>query len=131
MPPVANYVPTGNVVFLTGTGPVKPNGTLATGTVGLEVNLEEAYQHARPTGLALLAILTQSVGDLDRVTRTKAFGMVNAIRDLTGHPEVVNGCSDLFVVVFGDRGKHARSAIGMGSPPSNIGAEIEAIFEAA
>ena len=136
MAPVANYVPavrTGNLVFLAGTGPVKPDGTFATGKVGKDVTVEEAYGHARLTGLMLLAMLrTAAGGSLDNVARAvKVLGMVNCGPEFTEHPKVINGCSDLFVEVFGDRGKHARSAVGMPSLPFNISVEIEAIFEVA
>lgn len=131
--PVANYVPavrTGNLVFLAGTGPFRADGTLATGKVGRDVTPEEAYQHARLTGLVLLSILRTAVGSLDAVARVvKVLGMVNAVPEFTDHPKVINGCSDLFVEVFGDRGRHARSAVGMGSLPFGITVEIEAIFE--
>jgi len=133
--PVANYVPyvrTGNLAFLSGLGPVKPDGTLATGKVGQDVKVEEAYQHARLTGLALLATLRAGAGSLDNVTRAvKVLGMVNAVPEFTDHPKVINGCTDLFVEVFGDRGRPARSAVGMASLPFGITVEIEAIFEVA
>ena len=133
--PVANYVPhvrTGNLVFLAGTGPTKPDGTFITGKVGKDVTVEEAYGHARLTGLALLAMLRAAAGSLDNVTRAvKVLGMVNCVPEFTDHPKIINGCSDLFVEVFGDRGRHARSAVGMGSLPFNIPVEIEAIFEVA
>ena len=136
MAPVANYVPavrTGNLVFLAGTGPVKPDGAFATGKVGKDVTIEEAYGHARLTGLMLLATLRAATGgSLDSVTRVvKLLGMVNCGPEFTDHPKVINGCSDLFVEVFGDKGRHARSAVGMPSLPFNISVEIEAIFEVA
>jgi enamine deaminase RidA (YjgF/YER057c/UK114 family) len=135
MAPVANYVPavrTGNLIFLAGMGPLKPDGTLASGKVGKDVTVEEAYQHARLTGLQLLAAVRGAMGSLDSVTRVvKVFGMVNAVPEFTDHPKVINGCSDLFVEVFGDRGRHARSAVGMGSLPFGISVEIEAVFEVA
>jgi enamine deaminase RidA (YjgF/YER057c/UK114 family) len=134
--PVANYVPhvrTGNLVFLAGTGPVGPNGAFITGKVGKDVTAEEANGHARLTGLMLLAMLRAAAGgSLDNVTRAvKVLGMVNAVPEFTDHPKVINGCSDLFVEVFGDRGRHARSAVGMASLPFNISVEIEAVFEVA
>ena len=133
--PMANYVPfvcTGNLVFLSGQGPRKPEGGLHTGKVGAGVSVEDAYIHARITGLQLLAVLRQAAGGLDRVTRVvKLLGMVNAAPDFTAHPKVINGCSDLFVEVLGDRGRHARSAVGVGSLPENITVEIEAIAEVA
>jgi len=136
MAPVANYVPavrTGDLVFLAGTGPVKPDGAFATGKVGKDVTIEEAYGHARLTGLMLLATLRAATGgSLDSVTRVvKLLGMVNCGPEFTDHPKVINGCSDLFVEVFGDKGRHARSAVGMPSLPFNISVEIEAIFEVA
>ena len=132
--PVANYVPAarlGNVIFLAGTGPIKPDGKLATGKVGIDVTLE-ANQHARLVGVGLLAVMRQELGSLDKVVRVgRVFGMVNAAPDFTDHPKVINGCSDLFVQVFGDRGRHARCAVGMASLPFNITVEIEAVIEVA
>ena len=133
--PVANYVPhvrTGNLIYLAGTGPFRADGTLATGKVGRDVTVEEAYGHARLTGLVLLSALREAVGSLDAVTRVvQLLGMVNAVPEFTDHPKVINGCSDLFVEVFGERGRHARSAVGMNSLPFGITVEIEAIFEVA
>jgi enamine deaminase RidA (YjgF/YER057c/UK114 family) len=131
--PAANYanaVLTGNLLFLAGKGPYRPDGTLHTGIVGRDVSVEEAYGHARLIGLQLIATMKAELGDLDRVSRiVKVLGMVNAVPGFTQQPEIVNGCSDLFVEVFGDRGRHARSAVGMGSLPRNITVEIEAIVE--
>ncbi len=131
--PVANYVPyvrTGSLVFLSGQGPRKPDGSMATGKVGAGVTVEEAYQHARLVGLGLLAAMKDAAGGLDNVKRVvKLLGMVNGVPEFGDHPKVINGCSDLFVEVFGDRGRHARSAVGMGSLPNNITVEIEAIIE--
>ena len=131
--PVANYVPavrTGNLVFVSGQGPVKPEGGMVTGKVGSEISLEEGYEAARLCGIRLLAALKAEVGDLNRVTRiVKLLGMVNAAPDFTDQPKVINGCSDLLVEVFGDKGKHARSAVGMGSLPDQISVEIEMIAE--
>jgi enamine deaminase RidA (YjgF/YER057c/UK114 family) len=133
--PVANYVPavrTGNLVFLAGTGPMGPDGKFIAGKVGIDTSVEDAYGHARLTGLMLLAMLRASVGSLDTVSRAvKVLGMVNCGPEFTEHPKVINGCSDLFVEVFGERGKHARSAVGMASLPFNITVEIEAVFEVA
>ena len=133
--PAANYVNavlTGNLLFLAGKGPYRPDGTLHTGIVGQDVTVEEAYQHARLTGLHLIATMHAELGDLDRITRiVKVLGMVNAVPGFTQQPEIINGCSDLFVEVFGDKGRHARSAVGMGSLPRNITVEIEAIVEVA
>jgi enamine deaminase RidA (YjgF/YER057c/UK114 family) len=132
---VANYVPAarmGNLIFLAGVGPIKPDKTLGTGKVGKDVSVDEAYQHARLAGLVLLAVMREAAGSLDNVVRIgKVFGMVNTISEFTDHPKVINGCSDLFVEVFGERGRHARSAAGMGSLPFNITVEIEAVIEVA
>ncbi len=101
-----------------------------TGKVGAEVTVEEAYGHARLIGLQLLATLQEAAGSLDRVKRiVKLLGMVNGIPTFGQHPKVINGCSDLLVEVFQERGKHARSAVGMGSLPDNITVEIEAVVE--
>jgi enamine deaminase RidA (YjgF/YER057c/UK114 family) len=131
--PAANYVSaalSGNLLFLAGRGRYKPDGGLHTGIVGQDVSVEEAYEHARLTGLQLIATMQAELGDLDRVVRVvKVLGMVNAVAGFGQQPEVINGCSDLFVEVFGERGRHARSAVGMGGLPRNITVEIEAIVE--
>lgn len=128
-PPVANYVNavrTGNLLFLAGKGPA---GSVA-GIVGRDITVEQAYGHARTTGLNLMAVMKHELGSLDRVKRiVKVLGMVNAVPGFTDQPKVINGCSDLFVEVFGERGRHARSAVGMGSLPNNIPVEIEVIVE--
>jgi len=130
--PVANYVPyrlVGGFLYCSGQGPKNIDGNTLTGKVPTEVSLEEAYQHARLTGLGLLAVARDALGSLDRVEAVvKLLGMVNAMPDFGDHPKVINGCSDLFVEVFGDRGRHARSAVGMGSLPNRMSVEIEAIF---
>ena len=131
--PVANYVnavTTGNLVFMAGKGPSRPEGGYVTGKVGADLSIEEGYQAARLTGIAQLAALKAEVRDLNRVKRiVKVLGMVNAGPDFTQHPEVINGFSDLMVEVFGDRGKHARAAVGMVSLPRDIAVEIEMIVE--
>jgi enamine deaminase RidA (YjgF/YER057c/UK114 family) len=131
--PVANYVPfviTGQLVFLSGQGPRKTEGGMHTGKVGGTVTVDEAYGHARIVGIQLLAALKEAIGDLDRVTRiVKLLGMVNGVPDFKQHPKVINGCSDLLVEVFEAKGRHARSAVGMGSLPDDITVEIEAIVE--
>jgi len=131
--PVANYVNsvrTGNLVYTAGKGPRKPVGSNVMGKVGADLTVEEGYQAARLAGIQLLSALKAEVGDLKNVKRiVKVLGMVNAAPDFTQHPAVVNGCSDLLVLVFGDKGKHARAAVGMGSLPSNIAVEIELIAE--
>ena len=129
--PAANYanaVRTGNLVFVSGTVPAMPDGTIPKGKVGADVTTEEAVEHARRVGLTLLAILREDLGDLDRVRRVvKLLGMVNAVPDFREQSLVINGCWDLFVEIFGE--PHARSAIGVGSLPFGITVEIEAIFE--
>ncbi|HUK60820.1 MAG TPA: RidA family protein [Stellaceae bacterium] len=125
--PMGNYVPArraGNLLFLSGRGPTP---TVA-GKVGEAFTLEQAYQHARTVGLGLIAAMKQELGDLDRVKGImKVLGMVNAVPSFTDHPKVINGCSDLLVEVFGEAGRHARSAVGMGSLPNQIPVEIELI----
>jgi enamine deaminase RidA (YjgF/YER057c/UK114 family) len=129
--PAANFVNcvrTGNLIYTSGTVPTLPNGEFATGKVGLDVTTAEAAEHARLVGLNILAILRNELGSLDRVVRVvKLLGMVNCTPDFGETSYVVNGCSDLFVDVFGE--KHARSAVGMGSLPFGITVEIEAIVE--
>jgi enamine deaminase RidA (YjgF/YER057c/UK114 family) len=132
--PVANYVnavSTGKLLFLAGKGP-RPgtDGKRPTGKVGREFTAEQAYEHARSVGLDLLAVMRAELGSLDRVKRVvKVLGMVNAVPEFQDHPKVINGCSDLFVQVLGERGTHARSAVGMGSLPMGIPVEIECIVE--
>ena len=131
--PMANYVNavrTGNLLYLAGKGPGLPGKPLPTGKVGRDFTIEQAYVHARETGLSLIAVMKAELGDLDRVKRiVKVLGMVNATPEFGNQPEVINGCSDLFVEVFGHRGRHARSAVGMGSLPRGIPVEIEVIVE--
>jgi enamine deaminase RidA (YjgF/YER057c/UK114 family) len=125
--PGGNYVHavrTGNLLFLAG------KGIPASGKVGAEFTKEQAYQFARETGLILLAVIKSELGTLRRVKRVvKVLGMVNATPEFGDHPFVINGCSDLFIEVFGENGRHARSAVGMGSLPMGIPVEIEAIVE--
>ena len=128
--PVANYVPfkrDGTTIYLSGQGPRKDGGGFHLGKVGAGVTWEEAYKHARITGLGLLAAAKLAAGDLSKVEVLKVFGMVNGAPDFADHPKVINGCSDLFVEILGDNGRHARSAIGMGSLPNGMTVEIEAI----
>ncbi len=131
--PVANYVNavrTGNLIFLAGKGPTQANGENITGKLGQDLTIEEGYEAARVTGINQLSVLKAELGNLNKVKRiVKVLGMVNASPDFTDHPKVVNGYSDLMVAVFGDKGKHARAAVGMGSLPSNIAVEIEMIVE--
>jgi enamine deaminase RidA (YjgF/YER057c/UK114 family) len=131
--PLANYVPTvrtGNLVFLAGHGPAQPWGPTATGKLGRDLTVEQGREAARYVGINMLASLKAEIGDLNRVKRiVKVLGMVNATDSFTQQPEVINGFSDLMVSVFGDRGKHARSAVGMVSLPRNISVEIEMVVE--
>ena len=128
--PAGNYVHavrTGNLLYLSGKGP-----GAVTGKVGGDIPVEDAYRHARDTGLVLIAVMREELGSLDRVKRiVKVLGMVNAVPGFGQQPKVINGCSDLFVEVFGEKGRHARSAVGMGSLPSGIPIEIEVIVEVA
>lgn len=130
--PVANYVPyrfAGNLLYLSGQGPKQPDGTYRAGRLGRDISIEEAYQEARLTGLQLLAVAKAALGDLSRIEAVvKLLGMVNAEPDFADHPKVINGCSDLLVDVLGDAGRHARSAVGMGSLPNRMAVEIEAIL---
>jgi enamine deaminase RidA (YjgF/YER057c/UK114 family) len=125
-----NFVRTGSLIFISGQGPREADGSMQQGKVGRDVTVSTAYQHARLTGLNILSVLADAVGDLGQVTQVvKLLGLVNATDDFVSHPEVINGCSDLFTSVFGEIGQHARSAIGVSSLPNNITVEIEAIFE--
>lgn len=130
-PPIANFVThviEGNILYLSGQGPREADGFMHVGKVGTEVTAEKAYSDARLTGVNLLAVMHDALGDLSRVRRVvKLLGMVNAAPDFADHPQVINGCSDLFNAVFGEAGAHARSAVGFGSLPGNITVEIEAI----
>lgn len=129
--PIANFVTfaeENGFLYLSGQGPRAADGTLHTGKVGDTVSLGEAYAHAWLTGINLIAAMKLALGDLGRVRRVvKLLGMVNATPDFQDHPKVINGCSDLMVEVFGERGKHARSAVGLSSLPGNITVEIEAV----
>ena len=131
--PVANYVnavQSGNLLFLAGKGPRTPEGDLITGKLGADLTVEEGYEAARAVAILQLAVLKTELGDLSKVKRiVKVLGMVNATPEFTDHPEVINGFSDLMVEVFGEKGKHARAAVGMGSLPRNIAVEIEMIVE--
>lgn len=131
--PVATYVPCVQVhdmLYVSGHGPLKADGTLLCGVVGSDVTEEQGKEAARVTGLAILATMQKHLGSLDRVVRlVKVLGMVNAAPSFERHPFVINGFSDLMVEVFGDAGKGARSAIGMGTLPNRISVEIEAIFQ--
>jgi enamine deaminase RidA (YjgF/YER057c/UK114 family) len=129
--PIGNYLPwrlAGNMLFLSGVGPRNLKGISTVGKVGQALTVDEAYDAAKLCGLNLIANIQAALGSLDRVdTILKVFGMVNAAPNFIEHPKVINGCTDLFVEVFGDNGRPARSAVGMGSLPGNISVEIEAI----
>lgn len=134
-PPVANYVNSvrsGNLVFMAGKGPTKPEGGYIQGKLGDDLSIDDGYEAARLAGISQLSALKAEIGDLNKVVRiVKVTGMVNATETFTNQPEVINGFSDLMVEVFGDRGKHARAAVGMGSLPRNIAVEVEMIVEVA
>ena len=131
---IANYVGavrTGNLVFVSGHGPAKDGRFTCTGKLGQDVDIETGYQAAQVVCLNMLASLKAEIGDLDRVRRiVKLLGMVNSAPDFDQQPEVINGASDLLVHIFGEqRGRHARSAVGMGALPRGISVEIEMIVE--
>lgn len=133
-PPAGVYqslVVCGNLIYLSGHGPLLHDGTWLTGRVGADVDLEGGYSAARATGLSLLATIKTQLGSLDRVKRLiKSLGMVNCVPEFKDHPKVINGYSELMRDIFGPQnGVGARSAVGMGSLPGNITTEIEAIFE--
>jgi enamine deaminase RidA (YjgF/YER057c/UK114 family) len=129
--PIGNYVPfhlAGNLLFLSGVGPRQPDGSIITGKLGAELDVARGYAAARMCGLNLLVNIRAAAGSLDRVgTILKVLGMVNAVPSFTDHPQVIDGCTDLFVAVFGEAGRPARSAVGMGSLPRNISVEVEAV----
>ncbi len=131
--PVANYVNgvrAGNLIFLAGKGPRRADGTEITGKLGRDVTIEEGYEGARLTAINQLAVLKDMLGDLRKVKRiVKVLGMVNSDPDFVDQPKVINGFSDLMVEVFGERGKHARAAVGMASLPRGQAVEIELVVE--
>lgn len=130
--PVGNYVNsvrTGNLIYMAGLGPLGPNGYI-TGKLGQDLSIAEGYDAARYTAISQLTALKAEIGDLNKVKRiVKVFGMVNSTPTFTQQPAVINGFSDLMVAVFGDRGRHARAAVGMVALPMNICVEIEMIVE--
>jgi len=130
--PVGNYinsVRTGNLIYMAGLGPLGPNGYI-TGKLGQDLSIAEGYDAARYTAISQLTALKAEIGDLNKVKRiVKVFGMVNSTPTFTQQPAVINGFSDLMVAVFGDRGRHARAAVGMVALPMNICVEIEMIVE--
>jgi enamine deaminase RidA (YjgF/YER057c/UK114 family) len=131
--PVANYVNavrTGNLLYLAGTGPLKADNTYVTGKVGRELTTEEGYKAARLAAMSHLAVLKDELGSLNKVKRiVKVHGMVNCTEDFKDQSKVINGYSDLMVEIFGDKGKHARAAVGMVALPLNMAVEIEVIVE--
>ncbi len=133
--PGGNYVPTVSVpsaglVYTAGHVARRPDGTLIAGKLGADVSIEDGYEAARRTALGLLGTLKQDLGELDRITRVvKLLCMVNCTPDFGQQPDVANGCSDLLVEIFGDKGRHARSAVGMAALPGNVCIEIEMIVE--
>ena len=129
--PIANYVPfklDGKTIYCSGQGPRRPDGSVYVGKVGADYTWQEAYEHAKLIGLGLLAAAKMAAGDLSKVEVIKVLGMVNGVPEFGDQPKVINGCSDLFVEVLGERGRHARSAVGMGSLPNNMSVEIEAVM---
>ena len=131
--PVANYVNAvrvGNLLYLSGRGPSKADGTYITGKVGKDLTIEQGYEAARLTGINHLSVLKTELGSLNKVKRiVKVLGMVNSSEDFKDHPKVINGYSDLMVEIFGDKGKHARSSVGMNALPFGMAVEIEVIVE--
>ncbi len=131
--PVANYVKfvrTGNLIYFSGTGPTKADGSMVKGKLGKDLSIEEGIAAAQLTGIQLISSLKYALGDLNKVKRiVKVLGMVNCTPDFEDQPKVINGFSDLMVAVFGEKGKHARSAVGMNALPFNMAVEIEMIVE--
>jgi enamine deaminase RidA (YjgF/YER057c/UK114 family) len=131
--PIANYVNAvrvGNLLYLAGKGPQKADNTYITGKLGRELTIEQGYEAARLTAINHLAVLKAELGSLNKVKRVvKVLGMVNCTDSFTDQPKVINGYSDLMVEIFGERGKHARSAVGMVSLPLNMAVEVEVIVE--
>lgn len=131
--PVANYVNvvrTGNLLFLGGKGPLKPDGKYITGTLGKDLTIEQGYEAARLIALMQIAVLKKELGDLSKVKRiVKVLGLVNSADDFADQPKVMNGFSDLMVEIFGEKGKHARSAIGVNTLPMHIAVEVELVVE--
>jgi len=131
--PVANYVNAvrvGNLIYLAGKGPLKPDGTYVTGKLGKDLTIEQGYEAARLTAIAHLSVLKAELGDLNKVKRiVKVLGMVSCTEDFKDQPNVINGYSDLMVQIFGEKGKHARSAVGMYALPFNTSVEVEVIVE--
>ena len=131
--PIANYVPTvrtGNLLFVAGQVPRKADGSILAGKVGVDTEVDAAYEAAKACGLSALAAVKAALGDLENVVRVvRVMGLVNAAGDFTKQPAVINGFSDLMVEVFGDRGRHARVAYGVGSLPGGAVVEVESLYE--
>jgi enamine deaminase RidA (YjgF/YER057c/UK114 family) len=131
--PVANYVNAvrvGNLLYLSGKGPSLPDGKYITGKLGKDITMERAYEAARLTAIMQIAVLKKELGDLSKVKRiVKVLGMVNCTENFADQPKIINGFSDLMVSIFGDKGKHARSAVGMSSLPFGMVVEVEMIVE--
>ena len=131
--PVANYVNTvqsGNLLFISGKGPLKKDGEYIKGKLGYDLSIDQGYDAARATAINLISTIKSAIGDLRNVKQIiRVNGMVNSASNFTDQPKVINGCSDLLVEVFGDRGKHTRVALGMNSLPMNIAVEIDIILE--
>lgn len=131
--PVANYVNAvrvGNLLYLAGKGPKRADGTDITGKVGKDLTIQEGYDAARSTAIQHLAVIKAELGSLNKVKRVvKVLGMVNCESNFTDQPKVINGYSDTMVEIFGEKGKHARSAVGMYALPNNIAVEVEVIIE--
>lgn len=125
------FFQSGNLIYVSGHGPVLESGSLIKGKVGFEINADAAKLAARQTGLTILSTLKANLGSLDKIKCVvKIFGMVNCTLDFEKHPFVINGCSELFAMIWGEEnGIGVRSAVGMGSLPDNIPVEIEAVFE--
>ncbi len=127
---IVKAVRTGNFVYLSGHGPDKPGGGQITGKVGGDLSVEQGQEAARLTGIALLASLKAEIGDLNKVKKVvKVLGLVNCPPTFTQQPAVMNGFSDMIVSIFGERGRHARSAVGVAGLPNDIAVEIEMIVE--
>lgn len=125
-----SFVRTGNLIYLSGQGPRKADGSFITGKLGRDLSIEEGVEAAKLTGINLIATLQTAIGDLSKVKRiVKVLGMVNCTENFYEQPKVINGFSDLMVAVFGEKGRHARSAVGMSSLPMNIAVEVEMIVE--
>ena len=130
--PIGNFVNvrfTGNLAYISGQGPFDDNGKLITGKVGKDLDIDQAYDAAKRAGISLLSVINNDIG-FEKVNKiVKILGLVNCTKDFMQQPQVINGCSDLFVEYFGEKGKHARSALGVYVLPNNIPVEIEAIIE--